>query len=188
MARFNHQDAKTFRYMWPGFLLKLPSSTSNNFAQLGEHIFVTLKSASIFETDGDGFVQPSGAIYVPATFRDDSGHFLLDDNSWPMTSVADAGSEDDSQKKRYISHRYEDYNAELAVIKELGIEILTLPDFLEFLRKRIAEDFNGYKERPLGWHAKLSNVLLEVASVHQIQSLPLIQLQCRPGTPPRERT
>jgi hypothetical protein len=170
VARFNHPDAITVRYVWPGFLRDMSSATATGFAPLAEQIVAALARATIFESDYGCFVKPADAIFVPAKFRDERGMFLLQHNE---KTVLDA----DVQRKHYISNKYEESDPQLEVLQKLGVEVMSFSSFLDLLRNFIKDDLQSFKAQSLSWHSTLARIILEMASEQQASSLPLIPIR-----------
>jgi hypothetical protein len=131
------------RYLWPRYLPAKPGP-HDFFSPLKRGMLSRLSHCTILEDLGGNLQRPVNLIYVPRSYRDDTG--------LPLT-LGGVSSE------IYLSTKYNDldYN----YLKRLGVKRINHALFLDHLERVIA-NFKDFRSRPVEWHLRLAGVLAEV--------------------------
>jgi hypothetical protein len=162
VTRFNSPEALLLRHTWLGFLQNVPKSGDSNFSTLADQIFDRLKCFPVLESQGDDFVRPVGAFFIPRAFRDANDRFALNC----------AGN-----CQRYISASYETHDKEHMVLRMMGVEIMSFHQFINILKTYMAGDTDDFRNQSGEWHSLIAKILYEQASETDLQSLAVIPLQ-----------
>lgn len=162
VIRFNSAEALVLRHTWLGFLQNIPKPGANNFSTLAVQIFDRLRYFPVLESQSGDFVRPVGAFFIPPTFRDADDRFVLNC----------AGD-----RQRYISASYETHDREHAVLRMMGVEIMTFSHCVNILKAYMTDQTEEFRKQSTNWHSLIAKILFEHASDTELQSLALIPLQ-----------
>jgi len=133
----------TLKFVWPRYLpAKL--GPSDFFHPLKKQMLVHLSLMKVLEDLTGQPEAPRNLIYVPRTYRDDSGE--------PLTKGA-------TTSNLYLSTQYDDLDYKY--LQRLGVREMDHGLFLDHLEKVIA-NMNDFIHRPAEWHSRLAGVLAEV--------------------------
>lgn len=139
MRWFNNS---TFKFVWPRFLPSFPTSY-DFFSPLKTGLLDHLCKVAILSDLNGTMRRPCDLVYVPRTFRDDSGKPLT------ASSFHDA---------TYLSLDYKD--EDYRYFKRLGVKRMDQGMFLAHLQSVIScQDF---ALKPDAWHSRLAAVLADV--------------------------